>query len=64
MVKAGRPSADTGAVVMTEGEDCNWGFFYGPVEDESISYCIVIITSKTRTVINQESDNFLVLALL
>ena len=49
---------------MTEGEDCNWGFFYGPVEDESISYCIVIITSKTRTVINQESDNFLVLALL
>ena len=64
VLKAAGLSAGSGAADMTEGEYCNRGLLYGPVENESIGYCIALISSTTRTVINSESDEFLGLPLL
>ena len=52
VVKAGRFSADSGLDDMTEDKDCSRVFLYPLVEDESVSCCIVLITSTTRTIKN------------
>ena len=47
VLEASTVSAEKEASDMTEGKYCNRDFLYGPVEDQSTSYCIVLRTGKT-----------------
>ena len=50
-------------MVIAEARDCNLGILYWLNEANSMSYNVVLIIGETRTMINQESDDVLVLTL-
>ena len=57
-------TADSGTSSIAEARDCNLRVLYWLSEADSISFNVKLTTKEPRTMINEEFDDVLVLALL